>query len=249
MHKDPDTGIIKPRAKGLILPSATDDEFAKSIPPFAADFKVIPMREWGDYLQGRDKVHMRPFCGRRRKDQDAKGSCAGEGLANNGEAASEFAGVPWPDLNPWPLYYVSSGGVDRGSTLVANIKVMTERGCPSEAVWPRTGRNRHAWNERLSEEAREDALRHRIVRTHRLTSWEEVGTSCLLGYGFYGAYPGHAWYGCGLQSTDRLDWENSWGDGWGSNGFGTASRSRLTFQYGIYMISDVTIPTPLSLAA
>lgn len=254
MSRDPDSGIVKPRAKGLILPSAHDEEWAKEVIPFSADFKPIPMREWGDYIQQNDpdRVSMRPLCGRKRKDQDSKGSCAFEGVVNNGEAASELADKdnPWPDLNPWPGYYEASGGVDRGSSLAACVKVMSERGCPSAKVWPRYGPGRHAWNERLSEEAHADRKRYKVLEVRRAFSWEELGSACLFGFGFFGAYPGHAWFGCDVLSTSRLIWENSWGDGWGDNGFGTLAANRLAIQqHGAYIILGVSRPTPFATAA
>lgn len=68
------TGVVKPRAKGLILPHHSKLEEPNARP--ISDFKVIPISEWGKYISDEERVDLRNFVPEGMiLDQDGVGSC------------------------------------------------------------------------------------------------------------------------------------------------------------------------------
>ena len=200
------------------------------------DFKIIPEREWSDAIEQRKRVEAqnRPLV-RFTLDQNGFGSCASEGIAGATIYCEQKQGgvdLKVKPLNALGLYRYVNGGRDGGSSLSDNIAAAFRYGIPTEEVWPRS----KGWRTPLSDEAKEDALRHRPHEVYRVGSKEEFGTALLLGFVVYAGYSGHAWFAVDLIDTTRFIWKNSWGSGWADNGFGTLRFSEVAWVYGCWAI-------------
>lgn len=250
-----DNGVWVPRAKGLITP----DEARANAEPDALrdletlempraprvrdDFKLIPEREWGDVLQQKrqDEAMNRPFV-KFILDQNGHGSCASAGYAGCVMFLQGQQGSVAEKLNELGLYGLVNGGRDGGSSLSDNISAGAKYGVPSERVWPRS----HGWRKKLSDEARQDALRNRLDEYWRVGSKIELGTAILLGMPVYAGYSGHAWFAVDLLDSDRFVWANSWGASWSDGGFGTLRFRSVAWHYGLWCARSCVRPTPLA---
>jgi len=170
-------------------------------------------------------------------DQDGRGSCAAEGLTGCIMVMRDEMTLPFVKLNPWPLYYLSSGGRDSGSSLQANLKYATEVGIPSQAIIPRSGSYR-----RMNDAELENAKRHRLVASVRAQDLREAKSLAVLAKFGYMGYSGHAWFEVWILDLLRLLWKNSWGAGWGNNGHGTLSWSQVMQGYGMYFPVEIFVP-------
>ena len=135
-------------------------------------------------------------------------------------------------LNAFALYRYVNGGRDGGSSLSDNLAAAFRYGIPTERVWPRS----KGWRTAPSDEAKQDALRHRPDEVYRVANKVEFGTALLLGFVVYAGYSGHAWFAVDLIDTKRFVWKNSWGADWADNGFGTLSFTQLQWGYGCWAI-------------
>lgn len=201
------------------------------VPFEATGLRVIPLRDWDDYIQSPDRTSLKVWMPD-TLSQGSVGSCAADGLAGAGMCLRNSKGQVRKRLNGYGMYWSTSGGRDGGSSLQANISYMQTHGCPTEDVRPRS----KGWRASPTEEEREDAKKHRLLEVAKLQNWEQYGTCCLYGLPVYSGYSGHAWFGLEPVSTSRLKWQNSWGDNWGDNGTGTLSASRIYWGYGVYVI-------------
>jgi C1A family cysteine protease len=146
---------------------------------------------------------------------------------------------------------------DDGVMLRDLLKTLLNVGICREETWPYTLAN---WNKKPPPAAYEEAAQHKIKSYHALTTKTEMIQCLASGYGFIGgigcydsfdssdtektgvvALPGpgekllgwHALYfGGGYDlHKDVVRFENSYGKGWGWNGFGTIPFDYLTNQH------------------
>jgi hypothetical protein len=210
----------------------------RGIPVFSDEFETVPEIDWPEMIAAKDSPRLRPFVSH-MLDQESDGSCASEGLAGSIMCRRSMAALPKLLLNPLAVYGRVNGGQNRGSTLADNLRWMEQYGVPSEAAWPRS----KGWRAEPSEEAREDAMRHRVLKYLRIRNKEEFGTCLVKGLGpVYFGYPGHAIWGCDAIDRRRFRFTNSWGAGWSDGGFGTISYDSIYWGYGVYLILSVTTP-------
>jgi len=218
------------RKKGLILRPPR----LNVVPTLREAFDVIPVSEWSKYLQVKKPVDLER-CVWTTLDQDGIGSCAAESPTGIVMCLRELMGLPRVKLNPWSIYWYTSGGFDRGSTLEDNLEYILRYGIAPMDVWPRS----MGWNTEPSEEAKREALKYRLLEYYLVTDWEEFGTALLRGWPVYFGYDAHAVFATQLLSETMLEFKNSWGEEWGRNGFGTLHKSRIQLGFGAYAFRSV----------
>lgn len=222
-------------------------------PRIGDDFKVIPEREWSDAIvrKRREEAENRGLV-KFSLDQGPNGSCAPAGIAGCTMFCEEKQAGPvkrmyldgvvregLPALTPavellneLGLYGYVNGGRDGGSSLSDCIAAARRYGIPSERVWPRS----NGWRTPLSDEAKQDALRHRPDEVYRVANKLEFGTALLLGFVVYCGYPGHAFFAVDLIDILRFRWKNSWGSEWADDGFSTLRFSEVQESYGMWAV-------------
>lgn len=251
--KTPD-GRMVVRAKGLITPEeARAGADAKGLSRLRKlgtpecnrirdDFKVIAVGDWADAIAERQKqkAESRRMVEDFTLDQNGYGSCGSEGIAGCIIGCERKQGNPNVErLNAFRLYKYVNGGRDNGSSLPDNLAAAAEYGVPTETVSPRT----RGWKEKITDEEREDALRHRLDEYWQVSNKEELGTALLLGMFVYLGYAGHAFNAVDLVDDKRLVWHNSWGEEFGDNGFSTLLFDDVYWSYGVYAVRTALRPS------
>jgi len=201
----------------------------------APGFRTIPKAEWKQWIEGGMNLSSQVWS---VFDQNGAGSCAAESCNGGFKVIREIAGLKRVEFNPYAMYYTTSGGVDSGSTLQANLAHLRDRGAIPEAIWPRS----KGWRAKPSNEAYEAAKLYRIDEFYEVTTWDEFASALLQNWVIYWGYSGHAIVGVDLLNEDQFLYLNSWGR-WGQKspynkvvdyGFGVANRSQIMWGYGIY---------------
>ena len=171
-------------------------------------------------------------------DQDGIGSCASEGICGCVDTDREHAGLPKVKFNPWPTYYLASGGRDIGSTLTENLKLSRDRGLVPDSLWPRAS---HRWNDLPPQSVWEEAKKYRVLEFYDIGNAVEAVSALFCNHCVYAAYPGHAWQLIAPLNTLQALWRNSWSESWEDGGFGVISLSQLTYQYGLFAIRTTSV--------
>lgn len=208
------------------LPRASG--FGKLFARASEKIKVVPRNNWDDYTG----VSVRHFV-KAILDQGSVGSCATEATTQAVMIARAFAGLPHVELNPWFIYHHTSDGVDRGSSIDANLEFVLKYGIAPVDVWPRS----KGWRETPSPEAYAAALEFRDIEVYDIASIDEMVSGLLLPCPIVWGANGHAV--CKVEHLDPdkgLD-VNSWGDSWGDGGFGVwASYRAVNWSYGSFAV-------------
>jgi hypothetical protein len=208
------------------------EPFGKLFAPASEKIKIIPREEWGDYA---GKISMRPFV-KTILNQGSVGSCATEAVTQAVMVARAFAGLPHIILNPWFIYYHTSGGRDRGSSIDENLAFIREHGIAPMSVW---GRDK-GWQTEPSSEAYDAAKAFRDFEFFDIAAINEMVSSqlgaCPVVYGS----KGHAVLKIEhVNDSEGLD-VNSWGEDWKDGGFGVwASYRAVNFNYGAFAVRAI----------
>lgn len=224
------TFIIPEGKKAGCLPRST--KIGAACPLFGERIKVLSEADIRDAIAERKKANRlnRAFVDE-ILDQDGVGSCATEALAQGVKTRKRMSGRDCPTLSPWFIYYHSSGGVDRGSSIDENLALARDIGIPPMSVWPRS----KGWRTKPSEEAFAAALDNRIVEFYDITTIQEVRTALVLDFIIEFGHDSHAELMTDLVEYDGGDVVNSWGNwedgGWHNKPF---PLSRINFQYGAF---------------
>jgi hypothetical protein len=167
-------------------------------------------------------------------DQDQVGSCATESTTQGVITTCVSAGRAFRLLNPWFLYYHSSGGVDRGSSIDTNLELARDIGIASEEVWPRS----KGWRTKPSDAAYADALGNRILEFYDIGTVPEVRTALALGFLLVFGHDSHSELMLELEELNSADVANSWSTSWGDKGFHATPfpLSRINWGYGCFAI-------------
>lgn len=173
-------------------------------------------------------------------DQDGAGSCAAEACDQATMTRRNQDGQKRVKLNPWFAYRVTSGGVDRGSSIRDGLAFMQEFGLPSMEVWPRS---KGLWT-KPPPEVYEDAAKYRIAADGviQIRNWPELATMVIKGYAVVFGYTGHAILAVNCADPWRVIYANSWGSDWNGNGFGTLHRDRIYWGYESFAVVAVMNP-------
>ncbi len=198
--------------------------------PLAAEhIKLIPRADWAAMAKD---ISLRPFV-KTVLDQDGVGSCATEATAGAAMLCRAFKGLPHVVLNPWSIYWYTSGGVDGGSSIDDNLAYARDYGIAPMDLWPRS----KGWRAKPSAEALEAAKQYRIDEAYDITSVDEMVSALLTGFCVVYGASGHAVLKVQhINESQGLDL-NSWGEDWGDNGFGVWSSYRgINWAYGAWAI-------------
>lgn len=195
--------------------------------PMAADhIELVPDGEW-DALS--KQITLRPMA-RHTLNQDGVGSCATESTGGAVMVAEALAGLPLTVLNPWSIYWYTSGGRDSGSSIDENLVYVREHGIASEAAWPRS----KGWRAKPDEAAMEDAKKHRILEFYDVENVPEMVSALLRGFPVVFGANGHAILAVQHMGDYPLIL-NSWGTSWGDGGFGKwCSYREINWSYGAF---------------
>jgi hypothetical protein len=226
-----ETFLVPPgKARGCLPRRSKPGEWC---PMLRDTIDVIPEAEWEQWT---GKISLRPHV-KHVLDQDGVGSCATEGATGTVMIDRSVRGLPDVLLNPWFLYFHTSGGRDQGSSIDENLQFLRDKGVASEAVWPRS----KGWQAKPSEEAYADALKYRILEFYDITTIPEMVSALLRGWPVcYGA-EGHC-----VVKIEHLDKSkgldlNSWSTSWGDKGFGVwATYKAVNFNYGAWAVRTTT---------
>lgn len=181
-----------------------------------------------DVLKANADVTLRPFI-KTILNQDGVGSCSTESTTQSVMIARAVEGLEHVILNPWFIYHTTSGGVDRGSSIDANLEFAREHGIAPESVWPRS----KGWQSAPSAEAVAAALDYRIEEFYDITTMAEARTALVLGFPVVYGAAGHSVCKIAADGTDV----NSWGTTWKDGGLGVwASFERINWSYGAFAV-------------
>lgn len=228
--------IIPPGKKAGCLPRST--KVGAACPLFGEKIQVLSEEDIRDAI-----VYRKANGISNRKwvdeilDQDGVGSCATEATAQGVKTRKKMSGRDCKTLNPWFLYYHSSGGVDRGSSIDENLALARDKGVPSMEVWPRS----KGWQTRPSDEAYADALNNRIFEFYDMGSIMEIRTALVMDFVVVFGHDSHAELMIDIPDYAGADVANSWSTGWGDGGFHTKPFpfSRVNFNYGAFAVRVV----------
>lgn len=214
------------RQMGCLPRTSKPGEFS----PFLSDEidQILPRQEWPEWI---GKVDLRRRV-HKIKDQDGVGSCATESTSQAIEIDRDKQGLEWVELNPWFIYYHTSGGRDQGSTIDGNLRFVRDKGVAPESVWPRS----NGWRQRPSAEAYEAALNYRILEFYDIRNIDELGTALLSGFPVVFGWQGHSCVLTKLLSTSQAEYANSWSPSWGDAGYGKIALADINFQYGAWAV-------------
>lgn len=233
----------------------------------------VPESEWREFDYYEDVPGFEQFAV--IENQGSYGACNAYAACTSLSLAAWIAGYDWTRLDPWYLYGVLSGGVDRGSIISDAVKMLMSTGTCRAGMVPYGTMN----PARRSAEAHADAKNHQIeitlgkIETHRdlciATHMRWPGNhsvpvnssfDTLDSDGVPGNRPGphnHAvTYGFGLKKTIKNGWivqdVNSWSEKWGRKGrFWVAERTTQGYypdSYCIMAVRFLNYPEPQRVA-
>jgi len=196
------------------------------------------------------EVDLRNFCSM-VEDQGSLGSCTAQALAGNLEFIDNKIDSIYTDVSRLFIYYnerllIDSIDYDSGASLRDGIKSLKNSGVCEEKLWPYTIEK---FTEEPPAKCYRDAKDHRIKSYHRIESLREMLVCLAEGYPFVfgftvyesfesakvtrtgivnmpkkkeSAIGGHAVMAVGYdQDKKRFLVRNSWGKGWGMDGYFT----------------------------
>lgn len=163
-------------------------------------------------------------------------SCAAESAGTNKASLDTRQGLRMIVYNPWSIYWYTSGGRDQGSSIGSNVEYLRDNGICPEEVHPRS----LGWRREPSAEAKKIAKLFRLVEFFYVQNWAEFVSALLQGFNLHFGYPGHAITAMQYMKRQIIRYCNSWGD-WGDDGFGTLSRDKIEWDYGVYAYKNVLL--------
>jgi hypothetical protein len=228
------TPVVVPpdKATGCLLRSAKPGALCGL---WGESMEVIPVQEWPDLIGSVEISSYVPVV----LDQGQVGSCATESTAGSVMLSRVITGQLFELLNPWFIYFHTSGGRDAGSSIDENLEWVRDHGIAPESVWPRS----KGWQTKPTPEAYEAAQRFRIMEFWDLTTIAEIGSALLKGFpvvfGFKTSGGGHSCLFTELVNINEADYLNSWSASWGRNGLGRLRLTSVNFAYGAFAVRAV----------
>ena len=229
-----------PGVKPGCLPRKTAFGHCKGIPAFRDVIEVIPEKDWPDLV---GTISLKPRV-KTILDQDGVGSCATESTTQAVMVCRSWAGLEHVLLNPWSIYWYTSGGRDSGSSIDDNLAYILEHGICPESVWPRS----KGWRAEPSDEAKQAALAYRALEIFDIATRAEFATALFLGMAVVYGRAGHSILGVEMTSVSRFDAAGSWGtEGAGGTVDGYhlgETLNGINWGYGAFALRAVTLTEP-----
>lgn len=221
--------IVPPnQATGCLLRST---KVGEACPLFGERIEVLPDSEIEKIIAARKAAQIR---GRDTVEsvlnQGNVGSCATESAANGLRITKRRQNTPCPELNPWFIYYHTSGGRDQGSSIDENLKFIRENGVASMEVWPRS----KGWQTKPSNEAYVNAKQNVLDEFYDVLTVQEAKTALALDFVVVFGHDAHSELMVDILSLQNADVLNSWSKDWGDGGYHTFPFSRINFGYGCF---------------
>ncbi len=201
--------------------------------PLGDRIDVIPRNDWGDLIgqveRSSDVKHI--------YSQGRVGSCATESTSQALAVVRVASGLDPVVYNPWSIYWKTSGGRDRGSSIDANLRYARDVGILPADVWPRS----RGWSTKPPDDLLNTvAINNRIDEFYDVQTLDELGTALLLGWPVVFGWSGHSCVFTELLSRSEAVYANSWGASWNGNGFGRLALSRINWGYGCWAVRTST---------
>lgn len=164
-------------------------------------------------------------------DQNGYGYCWAHSTVSCALMLRAQQNQPFEDLSPYAIACKIKNFQDRGGWNKESVDFMMKNGCPTSKKWPQRGTSRSYDNSGTWEEA----AQYKIVEIAE--DVEEGDFDMQMTYALLGI-PGPLdlnWWGHSIGQADPVEIEpnhfgldilNSWGRGWGRNGWGVLSESK-----------------------
>jgi hypothetical protein len=235
------------------------DKCGDVFPIFERDLiEPIPRDQWPELIAA--NLSSRDIFPRVKKQQ--YGSCAAHAATNvwEGTQVMTFGQASWIELSPLSVYRITGGGRDRGSTISDNMKQMVEVGAlpvPSERnkealrimdLDPSHTMGENDWRSSYPDGWKDTAKYFRYQEVYDIESFDGLITALLREFLVEYGRDMHAI--CGVDPVMEsvrsffIDYVNTWGKGWGDDGFGRdseAKTSRSIASYGAFAVRTIYI--------
>lgn len=219
-------------------------KFGTVFEPARDHIEVIPKSQWDEIAdaQQKAKASLRSIVWG-VLDQNGRGSCAQEQAGSAMMLVREFQGLPRVKPNPWPNYFLATGGRDNGSSIDSAYRIGKERGWIPQSLLARKGSFK-----RQPQSLWDEAQKYRFDEIYDVDGVVEF-VSCLL-QGFPVGYGrrGHAILAVEYLGRGKFKMQNSWGN-WtdcGDPGFGSENTSRdINRGYGMFALRTTRVADEL----
>jgi len=221
----------------------------------ASGISVIAEDDWKEVFDEKQGYSLRSLA-LPRKDQDGEGSCTSNNQTRGFEYtfARSYGRAFWISFSPMSLYQLCASSSGSGSSLSCNITKARDVGfLPSD-----TPENRKRFGSMVLKDVgysqrsnprpdgwQEFAKQFRIREYVKLTTVEQFASCLLMDLPISYGRSGHAICGGALVWRNGrwyVAYDNSWGAGWGDDGWGYDTLSSRLLGYGVYASTAIWHP-------
>ena len=224
----------------------------------AVDFPLIPRSEWSDRIKAKvaAKSQLSDLMLARQVptlDQNGKGYCWAHSSTGAVMAARAVMGEPTVELSAYAVACIIKSYQDEGGWGALSADWIAANGVPSSQFWPQRSMSRSNDTPAM----RANAALHKITgqwadlqaaEYDRDLSFDQVGTLLLSNVPVVCDFNwwSHSVLGCDLVETSPGQFgiriRNSWGDSWGTHGFGVLEGQKAIPDGAVGLRS--TLPSP-----
>lgn len=182
-------------------------------------------------------------------DQDGFGACVGASAASALMRSRALRGYTFKRLSGMFVYSQINGGHDNGASIGDAVGVLEKKGACLEGTIPYSSKYIQSGN--IPQAAYQEALHYTALEIYIPTTWEEMGSAIQMGFilvdavmvgsnfnpgsdgicGFSRGPGNHAVHQDGMVKRNGqwlMDFPNTWGTSWGSQGRAYLTKQHLT---------------------